>query len=180
MKKSLVMALFVLGVLATPATAGEGDYKRLGTDPARDAAPALDVTYLDVAAHHGALDIRIGIETMLPGIGGYPELPGVEWIFEVGKRTFVAEAVAGTSPTFYLFEQKGNTYVQLDNPEGTYNASDGYASILVPMEDIGARSGTKISGVGKPGTEDVDAHVHALVTTYYADTMATKKDFVIP
>ncbi|HWL65348.1 MAG TPA: hypothetical protein VNP73_05175, partial [Actinomycetota bacterium] len=118
---------------------------------------------------------------MTPVMGGYPALPGIEWTFDVGPRTFVAEAVADTSgPAFYLFELKGGSFVQLATPSGTYNPDDGYASILVPLSEIGARRASVISGVGKKGTEDVDAHVHLGATTHYPDRMATTKDIVVP
>jgi hypothetical protein len=175
----LCLALVALAV-AAPATAGP-KLSRLGTDPAGDGPPALDVVYLDVGRAGKNLDIRIGVANMIPPGGGYPSLPGIEWIFEVGNRTFIAEGVATTGEgDFYLFEKKGDTYAQLDAPTGTYNWDDGFIKILVPLEDIGAGSGSVISGVGKKGTEDVDAHVHLGAADYYADTLATTKDYVVP
>ena len=182
MKKLLGALVAACLITAMPAaSAGGGSLKRLGTDPAGDGPAALDVTYLDVGAHHGELEIRIGVDKMLPGIGGYPELPGIEWTFDVGSRTFIAEAaVQNGQGNYYLFELKGNSFTQLDSPKGTYNWADGYVSIIVPLNDIGARRGTKISGTGPKGTEDVDSHVHALATTYYPDYLATRKDFIVP
>lgn len=173
-----VSALFV-SLSAAPSPAASG-MKRLGTDPSADGPPALDLTYLEVGAARGALEIRIGIDGMLPGTGGYPQLPGIEWIFDLGGRTFLAEAVADREPAFYLFELRDGAYTQLDSPSGSYDHANGYASISIPFEDIGANSGMKLSGTGKKGTVDVDAHVHLGPQTYYADEMATSKDFVIP
>lgn len=68
----------------------------------------------------------------------------------------------------------------LYSPHGTYNWQDGFISIHVPLADIGAKRGTVISGAGKKGTEDVDAHVHLGATDYYADRLATTKDYVVP
>jgi hypothetical protein len=176
----LAAAALITGCLATPAGAGP-KLKTLGTDPAGDGPPALDITYLQVGRTGSDLDIRIGISGMFPQTGGYPELPGIEWIFDVGSRTFIAEAVAGTSsPAFYLFEMKGDAYEQLESPEGTYDHANGYASILVPLETIGARAGSRISGTGPKGTDDVDAHVHLGPQTHYADVMASTKDYVVP
>ncbi|MGH2729868.1 MAG: hypothetical protein ACRDJI_04585 [Actinomycetota bacterium] len=176
----LTAAALLAGSLASPAGAGP-KLKTLGTDPAGDAPPALDITYLQVGRTGDDLVIRIGISGMLPQTGGYPTLPGIEWVFDVGSRTFIAEAVAGTSrPAFYLFEMKDDAFEQLESPEGTYDSADGYASILVPLETIGATSGTKISGTGPKGTDDVDAHVHLGPQTYYADAMASSKDYVVP
>jgi len=166
--------------MAAPQATAAGALKRLGDDPSNDGPPALDISYLEVGAAAKKLEVRIGIETMLPGTGGYPALPGIEWIFDLGGRTFLAEAVADSEPAFYLFELKGDAFTQLDSPTGTYDHANGYASILIPFEDIGARSGMKVSGTGKKGTVDVDAHIHFGPQTYFADEMATTKDFVIP
>lgn len=181
MRRLGALVALLLALTALPAEAGSPRLVVLGRDQAGDGPPALDVTYLSVGADTKVLEIRIGIAGMLPRSGGYPLLPGIEWIFEVGGRTFIAEAVATTgAPDFYLFELKGQDFYQLDNPEGTYDSADDYASILVPLEDIDASSGMRISGVGKAGTEDVDAHVHFGPYTHYPDRMATKKDYVIP
>ena len=181
MKKMIcALAAVALLVALTPASAAP-KLKRLATDPAGDAPPALDVTYLEVGGHHGTLEIRIGVDGMLPVLAGYPELPGIEWTFDSAGRTFVAEAaVQNGAPAFYLFELKGGAFTQLDTPEGTYDPADGYISIHVPYSDIGARPGSKISGTGPKGTEDVDAHVHAGATTHYPDYAASTKDFVLP
>ena len=180
-KLTLLVAALSLVAALTPASAAP-KLTRLGTDPAGDGPPALDVTYLDVGGHSGTLEIRIGVEGMLPVLGGYPELPGIEWIFDVGGRTFLAEAaIVSGEGTYFLFElNKDGSFQQLDPPQGTYDSADGFISIHVPYKDIGARKGMKISGTGPKGTEDVDAHVHAGVTTHYPDYLATTKDFILP
>ena len=176
----LVLCAALVFLLAPPATAG-GGLARLGEDPAGDGPPALDVTYLEVGRMGSNLEIRIGVANMTPPNGGYPHLPGIEWIFDVKGTTYIAEGVATHGePDFYLFVKKGASYEQLDSPHGTYNWQDGYISIHVPLKDIGARSGTVISGVGKKGTEDVDAHVHVGPITHTPDAMATTKDYVVP
>ena len=174
---ALMMALPIAAAGAEPADR----LVRLGTDPAGDGLPALDVTFLDVGTVGKDLEIRIGIDKMLPATGGYPAAPGIEWVFDVKGRRFIAEVVAGTpAPEFYLFELKGDTFTQLPSPKGTYDSADGYASVLVPLKAIGAKSGVKISGADGLEHGDVDAHVHAGPQTYYPDGMQTKKDYVIP
>jgi hypothetical protein len=182
---SLVIA--VTALLVAPAGAADR-LKRLGEDPAGDAAPALDVTYLDVGIGRllddgraqRALEIRIGVDGMLPEIGGYPEAPGIEWAFKVGSRTFVAEGVAGQTPRFFLFELKDGAFEQLDDPAGTYRAEDGFIRMGVALQTIGAKKGSVIRGVDATGAGgDVDAHVHH-VGTYYADVMQTTRSFRIP
>lgn len=182
MRKLLAVSVVSLLLALMLAPAGSAPrLKTLGTDPAGDGPPALDVTYLQVGKNGSDLEIRIGIDKMLPVISGYPELPGIEWVFKVKKRTFIAEAVAGRNgPLFFLFEEKDGAFTQLEAPKGTYDPADGYASILVPMKTIGAKSGVKISGVRGLENGDVDAHVHLLATTLYPDGMETTKSYVVP
>lgn len=177
---AVVTAAMLLALLLAPAGAAPR-LKELGTDPAGDGPPALDVTYLQVGKKGSDLEIRIGIDKMLPVISGYPELPGIEWVFQVKKRVFIAEAVASTDgPLFFLFEEKDGAFQQLDAPKGTYDPADGYASLLVPLKTIGAKSGVKIAGVKGLENGDVDAHVHLLATTLYPDGMETTKSYVVP
>lgn len=152
--------------------------KRLGEDPAFDGPPALDVTYLDVGRNRKDLEIRIGVNAMLPGTGGYPELPGIEWYFTTGKRKFLAEAVAsGTSGWFLLFEDKDGVFERMEDVKGTYEWTDGYISMLVPLKQIGARRGTKVRGAAE---DDVDSHVHYRSGTSYTDVMTSSGAYKIP
>jgi len=186
MKKSLVCALAAVLAITVAAPSGAArKVVRLGTDPAGDAPPAIDITFLDVTRTGKDLEIRIGIDKMIPVTGGYGEAP-VEWVFQAGKRIFIAEALSGRTPRFFLFEVKGDTYEQLTAPTGTYSADDGFARILVPLETLGAKKGTKISGfhdaipaIDKPGGQDVDSHVHTQ-GTQYLDTFSTIRGYVVP
>lgn len=183
MKKSFV-SLALCGLLAAtaaPATAAKGGLKTLGTDPSGDGVTGLDVTYLKVGRNADALEIRIGLE-MVPQLAGYPDLPGIEWVFDVKDRTFVAEAVkTRAGADFYLFELADDgSFRQLTSPTGTYEGADGYTSILVPLKDIGATKGTVIKGTDGLENGDVDAHVHVGPLTHYPDGMETDKAYVVP
>ena len=201
MKKSFV-ALALCAVVASsalPAHAGKGGLKTLGTDPSGDGYPGLDVTYLQVGRKAANLEVRIGL-AMVPQLAGYPDLPGIEWVFDVQQpsppckpnmlcpdvlyapRTFVAEAVKTTNGAdFYLFElMDDGSFKQLGQPEGTYEASDGFASILVPLKMIGARKGATVAGTDGLEHGDVDAHVHVGPQTHYPDGMETEKGYVVP
>lgn len=170
-----------------PSTAA-GKVVRLGSDPAGDGPPALDVTFLDVTRTDDALEIRIGIDKMLPVTGGYPKGPAIQWVFTTGKRAFIAEAVAGTpAPSWYFFELFDDSYEQLQGLTGTYDANDGFIRMLVPLELIGAKKGTVIRGfhdleiIGKDNGADVDSHAHAVPgRTEYIDEMKTSKSYRIP
>lgn len=181
MKKILVSLALCAAVAASalPANA-KGGLKTLGTDPAGDGQPGLDVTYLQVGRTGTNLEIRIGLE-MLPAAAGFPDLPGIEWVFDANGRTFVAEAVkTANGQDFYLFELNDDgSFEQIAQPEGTYVADDGYASILVPLETIGARKGTVIKGTDGLEHGDVDAHVHVGTVTHYPDGMETNKTYVV-
>ena len=186
MRKTLVCALAAALALTVVAPSGAArKVVRLGSDPAGDAPPSVDITFLDVTRSEDDLEIRIGIDKMIPVTGGYGEGP-VEWVFMAGKRTFIAEALSGRTPRFFLFEVMGDTYEQLTAPTGTYSADDGFARILVPLETIGAKTGTKIVGfqdaipaIDKPGGQDVDSHVHT-VGTQYLDTFKTTRGYLVP
>jgi hypothetical protein len=182
MRKALVMALAATVALTVVAPSGAATkMTRLGTDPDGDGYPSLDITYLDVGRNGRNLEIRIGLSNILPEIRSIPEAPGVQWAFDVKNRTFVAEGAPGRNPRFFLFELfDDGSYEQIGAPEGTYDAADGYLMLLVPLADIAAKKGTVISGTGPKGTEDVDAHIHAVPgNDLYPDKMATTKDFVV-
>lgn len=181
MKKTLVsLALCAaVAVSALPAHA-KGGLKTLGTDPAGDGQPGLDVTSLQVGRNGANLEIRIGL-VMIPQLAGVPELPGIEWVFDANGRTFVAEAVkTANGQLFFLFELNDDgSFEQIAQPEGTYVAADGYASILVPLDLIGARKGTVIKGTDGLEHGDVDAHVHVGPQTHYPDGMETDKTYTV-
>lgn len=152
-------------------------YKSMGEDATMDAPPGLDVSYLEVARVGKDLDVRIGMANMLPAMGGYPELPGVEWLFTTGKGTYLAEAYVGTDgPHFLVFQQDGEAFNVLGEVEGTYDTADGFISILVPLKMIKAKKGTVITGAGE---NDVDSHVHAVVTSEYSDVMTSEGSYKI-
>lgn len=173
--------------MAVPSGASR-DVARLGTDPSGDGPPAADITFLDVTTTKGSLEIRIGIENMVPVFGGAPEGPGIEWLFTVGKRSFIAEAKASRVPKFFFFELKGHSYEQLQGITGTYDPADGFIRMLLPLELIGAKRGSKITGfhkdlamISKTNGTDVDAHVHTTPgNTTYLDDLKTSKTYVVP
>lgn len=177
----LVLAATLAVTMAAPSGAA-GKLTRLGTDPDGDGYPSLDITYLDVGRNGDNLEIRIGLSNILPEIRSIPEAPGVQWAFDIKGRTFIAEGAPGRNPRYFLFEIfDDGSYEQIGSPQGTYDAADGYLMLLVPLKDIGAKKGAVISGTGPKGTEDVDAHIHAVPgNDLYPDKMATTKDFVVP
>jgi hypothetical protein len=178
---SLVLAALVALTIAPPSTAAPA-FAVLGTDAELDSAPSFDLTGLSVRRVKKNLEIRIDVNLMTPPWGSaVPLLPGVQWTFDVKGRTFVAEAYTDpeAGPGFLLFEQKGGAFTQVMDLKGTYDWQDGFVSMKVPLKAIAAKRGTRISGTGKKGTQDVDFHVHA-GTTYYADYLTTTKDFVVP
>ena len=178
-----LIALALLGSAAAPGHA-KVTTTTLGTDPAGDGLPALDVTYLKVGRLGTDLYIQIGIDKMLPPDGGVHQIAGIDWAFGIKGRTFIAEAfVDAGAPDFFLFEiLHDGSHVQLGSPTGEYTWSNGYINMRVPLKSIGAKSGTVITHADHSESgSDVSAYLHpAGVTTHYIDTMKTTKDFVVP
>ncbi len=182
--RRLIVTLTALVVLAPHAAqAAPPKWAHLGEDPAGDGTPTLDLTYLDVVKRGNALEIRFGMNELLPVIGSVPpELPGIEWIFDSGGKTYVAEAVPGSPPTFYLFEYDGTTFRQSTfTPSGEFLWDQGYIHMTIPLKAIGAKKGTVIAGSNALGGTDVDAHIHMPAGgTRYPDQMQTTRSYKIP
>lgn len=186
MKRLLAIALIVSAV-AVPLTtqaakaAKETKFKLLGTDASNDAPPAADLTSLMVGKSGLNLSVRIGVANLLPVQGSYPGA-GIEWTFDVGSRTFVAEAhpADGGDFEYTLFEVRNGSFSTVSQLKGAVVADESYILMSVPLQTIGAKRGTVISGVGAPGTPDVDIHQHAQVTSQLLDEFATAKDYIIP
>ena len=179
-----LLAASVVAALPAPGATAAPKLKVLGTDPALDGPPSMDLTSIAVARMGKALQIRLDLELMTPPWGSaIPLLPGVQWAFDVKGRTFVAEAYTDptSNPGFLLFEVLDHGgFKQLATIDGSYDWQDGFVDLFVPLKLIGAKKGTRISGTGKKGTEDVDFHIHLGPHTEYADKMSTTKDFVVP
>jgi hypothetical protein len=179
----LIAALLIVANLSAPAALAAP--QRLGEDPSGDAPPGLDITYLEVDNSKDSLEIRIGLANMPPVLGGYPDVPAIEWIFTTGKRTFIAEAVVGTpSPSFYFFELKDDSFEQLDGITGSFDWSGGFVAMEVPLKSIGAKKGTLISGVREPldaiGNSGADVDVHVHTTGYeFIDEMTSERNYRI-
>lgn len=177
-KAALCVALAVALSLTSFAPAAEGakGFKRLGTDLVGDGPPGFDLTYLDVGRRGSDLEIRIGMDEIVP-VYPAPDPFGVEWIFDVKGKTFLAEGyVQRGQPEFTLFQITGDSFTVVSDLEGSFDINGGYVMIRVPLKLIGAKRGTLISGTGKKGTEDVDWHIHHATTTY-TDFLATTKDY---
>ena len=180
---AILIALVLLGTFAAPGHAKVAT-KTLGTDPAGDGLPALDVTYLKVGRLGADLYMEIGVDKMLPPDGGVHQIAAIDWAFGIKGRTFVAEAFVDVgAPDFFLFEiLHDGSHKQLVSPTGEYSWSNGQINMRVPLKSIGAKSGTVISHPEHSDSgSDVSAYVHpAGATTQYVDTMKTTKAFVVP
>ncbi|MEA2446663.1 MAG: hypothetical protein QOK47_300, partial [Actinomycetota bacterium] len=104
----------------------------------------------------------------------------IEWTFDVGGRTFVAEGHPDPgSAHFTLYSIQGGAFNQIAILEGHFDQAQGYMTMLVPLSEIGASKGTRISGAGQKGSEDVDIHQHAGPQAPIVDSMATARDYVV-
>jgi hypothetical protein len=180
--KNLARAATALALAATallPSGANAAPMKVLGTDPALDGAPAADLVSLAAAIHGPDFHIQIGLAQALPVQGSYPGA-GIEWAFDVRGRTFLAEAHPEPGEMRYtLFEIQGDSLRQVAILDGALDTATGLIDMYVPLQSIGARKGTKISGHGDGSTPDADIHQHAGPASRELDALTTTEDFVV-
>jgi hypothetical protein len=181
-RRTTVGALIALALTTSmllPSAAAAKPMKVLGTDPALDGAPAADLVSLAAATHGSDFHIQIGLAQALPVQGSYPGA-GIEWAFEVRGRTFLAEAHPEPGEMRYtLFEISGDELRQVEILDGAFDTEAGLIDMYVPLQSIGARKGTKISGAGDGSTPDADIHQHAGPASRELDAMTTTSDFVV-
>lgn len=73
-----------------------------------------------------------------------------------------ASSATVTTITHALFDLGSlETFNQIENLEGSFDPLTGHMDMYVPLNLIGAKRGTVISGTGLQGTEDVNVHQHA-------------------
>jgi hypothetical protein len=166
-------------MMSLPSGATAGPMKVLGTDPALDGPVGADLVSIAAATHGADLHVRIGLANALPVQGSYPGA-GIEWSFEVRGRTFLAEAHPEPGEMRYtLFEIAGDELRQLEILEGAIDTDSGLIDMYVPLQSIGARRGTKVSGAGDGSTPDADIHQHAGPASRELDALTTTSDFVV-
>ena len=172
------VAVLAVSVLMAPQAGAAPTMKQIGIDPALDAPYGADLAALLVSSHGGDLHLRIELAGALPVQGSYPGA-GIEWSFDVRGRTFIAEGhpEAGGEFLYTLYEVVDGTFTQLAQLEGNFDSS-GLLDMYVPLREIGARKGTRISGTGT--ADDVNIHQHAGPVSPLLDTMSTTSDFVVP
>src|SRR5688572_26003410 len=160
--RMLVVGVVVAALAASAPAHGGAKLSRLGSDAELDAPPSVDLTYLEVGRSKKNLEIRIGLTGIVPELRA-PAGAGIAWTFDVNGHTYVAEGHPdyADGPGFTLFESRNGVFTQLASLKGSWEADDGYLRMLVPLKAIGARKGSRISGTGSKGTEDVDIHQHA-------------------
>src|SRR3712207_5747129 len=90
--KKLIAVLALIGCLTilAPSAGAQGKLTVLGTDPALDAPAGADLVGLAVARHGSDLHVQVQMTNALPVQGSYPR-SGIEWIFDVSGRTYIAE-----------------------------------------------------------------------------------------
>lgn len=174
-----LVALALASLMSLPSGAGAAPLKVLGTDPTLDGPPAADLVSLAAAVEGAELRVQIGLANALPVQGSYPGA-GIEWAFEVRGRTFLVEAHPEPGQMRYtLFEIQGDSLRQLEILDGTFDAATGLIDMYVPLQTIGARKGTKISGAGDGSAPDADIHQHAGPASPQLDAMTTTSDLVV-
>jgi len=177
--RCMVATVFAATALSTQAVAAEPKMKQIGIDAAFDAAPAVDLTYLKVGRAGDKLEVRFGLNGMLPVQGSYPQA-GIEWAFKSAGRTFVAEGHPDAGTHFFtLFEVQGGALSQIAILEGSFEAEQGYMVLWVPLNEIGASKGTRVVGARLDGSSDVDIHQHAGPVSPVVDSMTTSQGYIV-
>jgi hypothetical protein len=177
--RSGAVAVALAAAMTLPGAAAAAPMKVLGTDPALDGPPGADLVSLAAATHGSDFHIQIGLADALPVQGSYPGA-GIEWTFEVRGRTFLAEAHPEPGAMRYtLFELVAGQLRQIEVLDGAFDTDAGLIDMYVPLQSIGARKGTRISGAGDGSSPDADIHQHAGVASQELDTMTTTSDFVV-
>ena len=146
------------------------------------ALPAADIMELSVGRDGSNLVVLVHLFSGIPAQGSYPGA-GIEWSFDVRGRTYVAEGHPEPGEMRYtLFEVINDTFTQIENARrGRSIRLTGEMVMNIPLGLIGAKPGTKVSGTGPKGTEDVDIHQHAgPAGSPLLDSMATSRDYVVP
>ena len=174
---AVALALAVVSML--PGVASAAPMKVLGTDPALDGPPAADLVSLAAATHGSDFHVQIGLANALPVQGSYPGA-GIEWSFVVRSRVFLVEAHPEPGAMRYtLFEIVGDQLRQGEILDGAFDTATGTIDMYVPLQSIGARKGTKLSGAGDGSSPDAAIHQHAGVASQELDALTTTSDFVV-
>ncbi len=170
-----------LGLTLVQPASAKGPSKVLGRDPRGDAPSGLDLTWLAVGHFGDDLGVMIGIEDMTAAVALHNGAHAM-WAFDVDDRTFLVEArVEAVQPRFDLYEITPRHYRELGTGfKGRYDSINGFVGILLPLELIGARSGSRVSGATSYREEDANTHVHLGTTTIAVDVLDTTKTFTIP
>jgi len=176
-----VIAVVSLGLALVQPASAKGPSKVLGRDRKGDAPPGLDLTWLAVGRFGDDLGVMIGIEGMTAAAALH-NLGHATWAFDVDDRTFLVEAhVEAVQPRFDLYEITRRHYRELGTGfKGRYDSINGFIGVLLPLDLVGARSGSRVSGADSFREEDANTHLHLATTAVAVDILDTTEQFVIP
>ncbi len=107
-------------------------------------------------------------------------LARARWGFVVDDRTFVLEAEAGVGSAFLLSEWISGDLRPVDTVRGSYDVYNHTIGVLVPMELVGAKVGSRVAGAHELDAEDASFRAGAGTAGHVVDSLTTTKQWVIP
>ncbi|MDQ3963298.1 MAG: hypothetical protein M3277_05200 [Actinomycetota bacterium] len=170
-----------VSTLAVPAAA-KGPTKMLGRDAKGDAPGGLDLRWLAVGRFRHDLGVMLGLQD-INAAARLHTVAHAAWSFAVDKRTFLLEMrnMAGR-PQFDLYERTPAGYILVATGlEGAYDTLNGFIGVLVPMDLVGAKTGSVVSGADDDATkEDARTRLGVADITVSFDGLDTTRSFVLP
>jgi hypothetical protein len=173
----LVAALFSTLVVSPAAAKCPG--KVLGRDARGDAPPQADLVGLMALRCGPDLGIMFLVQRVEPASPMYA-LAHARWGFVVDDRTFVVEAEAGVGSAFVLSEWTSGESRPVDTVRGSYDMYNDTIGVLVPMELVGAKVGSRVAGAHELDPADASFRASAGTTGHVVDALTTTKQWVIP
>jgi len=183
---TVLISSAALGLALLQLASAKGPSKILGRDAKGDAPAGLDLTWLGVGRFGDHLGVMIGINDAKTAALNH-NLGHVMWAFDVDDRTFAVEAhVEGIQPRFDLYEITPSRYRQVGTGfRGQYDFINGFIGVLLPLERVGARPGSRVEfrvtgGTGRKMRIRICQYLHLGSSALATDVLDTTKVFVIP
>ena len=181
--RSVAVALVTASLLLPwhPAAA-KGPIKVLGRDVKGDAPAGLDLTWLSVGRFRKDLGVMVGLHD-INAAARFHNVAHTAWSFAVDDRTFLIEMrFVAVRPQFDLYERTDDGYVPVATGlKGHWDTLNGFIGVLVPMDLVGAKTGSVVSGADDDLTdEDARTRLGSGDMSVAFDGLDTTKRFVIP
>ncbi len=153
----------------------------LGRDAKGDAPGGLDLRWLAVGRFRHDIGVMLGLQD-INAAARLHNVAHAAWTFAVDRRTFLLEmrSVAGR-PQFDLYEKTQDGYIPVATGlKGAYDTLNGFIGVLVPMNLVGAETGSVLSGADDDGKDDARTRLGVADLGVAFDGLDTTRSFVLP